>query len=108
MSRLKQSYNPESGYRYFKYVRTDGANCSPQTGSVCQRTDAIGNVTTYTFDALARPYQTSYSVQSPTVSTPSVTNYYDQTSYNGLTITYGTGRVPHSFAAFANEWEVIQ
>ena len=92
LSRLTRSYNPESGYRYFKYVRTDGANCSPQTASVCQRTDAIGNVTTYTFDALARSYQTSYSVQSPTVSTPSVTNYYDQTSYNGLTITYGTGR----------------
>src|ERR1039458_4555054 len=34
LSRLKQSYNPESGYRYFKYVRTDGANCSPQAAPV--------------------------------------------------------------------------
>ena len=91
LSRLTQANNPESNNRFYRYVRTDGTLCSPQTASACQRTDAIGNVTTYTFDALARPVGTSYSVHSPTASTPSVTNYYDQTSYNGLTIAYGTG-----------------
>ncbi len=72
----------------FYYTTSGGALCSGNASSVCRRTDGRNITTTYTYDALNRLTGMSYSDGS----TPSVTYSYDQTSYNGLTITNGLGR----------------
>ena len=96
-SRVTSSTEPEpgSGNRcptnhttHYYYTTSSGGLCSGSTSSVCRRTDARSTTTTYTYDALNRPTGMTYSDGS----TPSVTYYYDQTSYNGLTITNGLGR----------------
>lgn len=69
------------------YTKADGTLCSGDASAVCRRTDGRGITTTYTYDVLNRLTGMSYSD-----STPSVTYSYDQTSYNGLTITNGKGR----------------
>jgi len=56
-------------------------------GRACRKTDARGITATYTYDAMDRLTGKSYSNGDA-----SVTYYYDQTSYNGLTITNGKGQ----------------
>ncbi|MGH9814913.1 MAG: hypothetical protein ACRD6I_02430, partial [Candidatus Acidiferrales bacterium] len=51
------------------------------------KTDARGIATTHAYDALHRLTGKTYSNGDPTIS-----YFYDQTSYNGLTITNGKGR----------------
>ena len=64
-----------------------GALCANNQKLVCRKTDARSITTTYTYDALDRLTGKSYSNGDA-----SVTYYYDQTSYNGLTITNGKGQ----------------
>ncbi len=78
---------PESGTTNFYYTTSTGALCSGTPGAVCRRTDARAITATYGYDALNRPTSTSYSD-----TTPAVSFFYDQTTYNGLTITNGLGR----------------
>jgi RHS repeat-associated protein len=54
---------------------------------VCRRTDERGITATYAYDALNRLTGKSYSNGDPSVS-----YFYDQTSYNGLTISNGKSR----------------
>jgi len=54
---------------------------------ICRRTDAQGITITYAYDALGRLTKKTYSD-----STPTVQYFYDQSSYNGLSITNGIGR----------------
>ena len=88
LSRLTSETLPESGVTHFYYVTTGGALCSGSASNICRRTDARSITTTYTYDALNRLTQISYSDGT----TPLVSYFYDQTSYNGLTITNGKGR----------------
>jgi RHS repeat-associated protein len=96
LSRTTQSTEPEPGKNgctdsshttNYYYTTSTGAACSGNPSLLCRRTDGRSTTTTYTFDALNRPTGMTYSD-----STPSVTYSYDQTSYNGLTITNGLGR----------------
>jgi len=87
LSRLTASSNPEPGTTNLYYTTSSGALCSGDPGAVCRRTDARAITTTYAYDALNRLTGKTYSD-----STPAVAYGYDQTSYNGLTITNGIGR----------------
>jgi RHS repeat-associated protein len=87
LSRLTQATTPESGTTYFYYTTSGSALCSGDINAVCRRTDARGVTTTYAYDALNRLTGKSYSNGDPSVS-----YFYDQTSYNGLTISNGKGR----------------
>lgn len=87
LSRLTQSTTPEAGTTYFYYTTSGSALCSGDANAICRRTDARGITTTYTYDALNRMTGKSYSNGDPSVS-----YFYDQTSYNGLTISNGKGR----------------
>jgi RHS repeat-associated protein len=99
LSRLTSSINPES-------------NTVPATGATIATTyiyDANGNLTSktspapnqtgtgtvtlsYCYDALNRLTSKAYTAQSCPMSSPIATYLYDQSSYNGLTITNGIGR----------------
>jgi len=88
LSRLTSSSLPETGTTNLFYTAADGTTlCSGDPEDVCRRTDARGITTTYSYDALNRLISKTYSD-----ATPPVTYYYDQTSYNGLTITNPLGR----------------
>jgi RHS repeat-associated protein len=88
ISRDTLAANPESGTTNYYYTAASGSLCSGDPSAVCRRTDARGITTTYAYsDALNRLTSQSYSD-----STPAVTYYYDQSSYNGLTITNGKNR----------------
>ena len=96
LSRMTQSTEPEPGNgactsashtTNYYYTTASAGLCSGNPSSVCRRTDGRSITTTYTFDALNRSTGMTYSG-----STPTVVYSYDQTSYNGLTITNGLGR----------------
>jgi len=70
------------------YTTSGGSLCSGIASNACRATDPRGITTTYTYDALNRLTGESYSDGT----TPAAVYYYDQTSYNGLTITNGKGR----------------
>jgi RHS repeat-associated protein len=87
LSRLTQATTPESGTTYFYYTTSGSALCSGDANAVCRRKDARSVTTTYAYDALNRLTGKSYSNGDPSVS-----YFYDQTGYNGLTISNGKGR----------------
>lgn len=87
LSRLTQSVTPEAGTTIYAYTTTAGFLCSGNPSLQCSRTDARGIITTFTYDVLNRLTGKTYSD-----STPTVTYSYDQTSFDGLTITHGKGR----------------
>ena len=87
LSRLTQETTPEGGTAYYYYTTSGGALCANNQQLVCRKTDARSITTTYSYDALNRLTGKSYSNGDA-----SVTYYYDQTSYNGLTITNGKGQ----------------
>jgi YD repeat-containing protein len=87
LGRITSKTLPESGTTTFAYLNSSGQVCAGDGHKICSMTDARGVTRTFTYDALNRMTSKTYSD-----STPTITYYYDQTSFNGLTITNGTGR----------------
>jgi RHS repeat-associated protein len=87
LSRLTQGTTPEGATTYYYYTTSAGSLCANNQQLVCRKTDARGITTTYTYDAMDRLTGKTYSNGDA-----SVTYYYDQTSYNGLTIANGKGQ----------------
>jgi RHS repeat-associated protein len=86
LSRLTQAGAPESGTTNYYYLTAGGAQCSGDTSEQCRIADGRSITKTFTYDAIARLTGKAYSDTTPTVSYS-----YDQTSFNGLTITNGNG-----------------
>ena len=102
ISRQTSSTEPESGTTTYLFTASDGSICSG-ADDVCRSTDARGVTSTYTYDIGTekdRLITISYSDGTAT------TNYfYDQTSYNGLTISYsGNRRTGMSDASGQTAW----
>jgi RHS repeat-associated protein len=85
LSRLTQAATPESGTVNFTYDAN--GNVLTRVAPKPNQTGSLTVTTTYTYDALNRLTGKSYSNGDAAVSYS-----YDQTSYNGLTITNGQGR----------------
>ena len=87
LSRVTSVTTPEGGVLSYSY---DGdGNVMSQVAPKPNQTSSSTTVTTsYTYDALNRVKSKSYSDGTPTVN-----YYYDQSSYNGLTIRNGLGRL---------------
>lgn len=89
LGRLAQESTPEAGTTSWSFSPL----CSGDPTLPCTRTDARGVITTYSYDALNRLGGKSYNTAGTTAAaTPSVTYFYDQPTYNGLTITNGLGQ----------------
>lgn len=86
LSRLTQSVAPESGATNYFYTTASDALCSGDITQPCRITDARSITKTLNYDALNRLTGKTYSD-----STPAVSYLYDQTSFNGLSITDGNG-----------------
>jgi len=78
LSRLVSGTNPETGAVSYTY---------DSSGNMLTKVDARSITTTYSYDVLNRLTSKTYSNGDP-----SVTYFYDQTTFNGLTIANGIGR----------------
>ncbi len=88
LSRITASTPAESSPAINLYYTTAGnLLCSGNPSGACRRTDPRGITTTYAYDALNRLTSVTYSD-----TTPARSFFYDQPTYNGLTITNGKGR----------------
>lgn len=87
LQRMVQEITPESGTTNIYYTTSAGALCSGEPNLPCRRADGRGVTTTYSYDVLNRLIGKTYSD-----GTAAVSYFYDQTSYNGLTISNGKGR----------------
>lgn len=85
LSRLTQASNPESGA--ITYTYDADSNLLTRVAPKPNQTGALTVTTTYSYDTLHRLGGRTYSNGDTAVS-----YYYDQTLYNGLTITNGSGR----------------
>ena len=90
LGRLTQAVNPESGTINYSYDADSNLfqKVSPQANQQGSLTTTI----TYCYDADNRLTSKTYSAQTCPVASPAVSFLYDQSSYNGLTITNGIGR----------------
>jgi YD repeat-containing protein len=90
LSRLQQATNPESATTC--YGTYSGTTCQNNgydgDGNLVYKTDARGITTTYSYDAMNRLTQKTYSDATPTAY-----YLYDQTSWDGSTLTNPTGRL---------------
>ncbi|MGH9670813.1 MAG: hypothetical protein ACRD3A_11970 [Terriglobales bacterium] len=98
LSLLLTASNPESGTITYTYD-SDG-NLLTKVAPAPNQTGTVTVTTTYSYDALHRLTGKTYSNGDPAVS-----YFYDQTSYNGLTISNGKGRrTGMSDASGATAW----
>jgi len=90
LARLTQAANPESGTINYSYDADSNLfqKVSPQANQQGTATTTIA----YCYDADNRLASKTYSAQTCPVASPAVSFLYDQSSYNGLTITNGIGR----------------
>ena len=89
LSRLVSSSSPETGSTSYSYTTAAGGLCGGSSLLICRKTDARGITTTNSYDALSRITSTVYSDGT----TPEVQYFYDQTTFDGLAISYGKGRL---------------
>ena len=87
LSRRTAETTPEAGTLNYYYTTSVGQLCAGNPSALCRATDARGITTTHTYDAENRLTGKTYSNGDPAVS-----YFYDQTTYNGLTIANGKGR----------------
>jgi RHS repeat-associated protein len=86
LSRLTSESNPESGTTAYSYD-------AQHWGALYQRTDARSITTTYTYDALGRVTQKSYSD-----GTPAANLQYDMSSgWGGNSLQNGKGRLTYAY-----------
>jgi hypothetical protein len=90
LSRLTQAVNPESGTINYSY--DNDSNLFQKTAPQANQTGSATTTTTYCYDQVHRLTGKAYTALSCPLTSPPVSFLYDQTSYNGLTITNGIGR----------------
>jgi YD repeat-containing protein len=89
ISRQTSATEPESGTTQMFYTTSAGAICSG-ADDICRKTDARGITTTYTYDIGSE--RDRLSTISYSDGTPTTSYFYDQSTYNGLTITFPGNR----------------
>lgn len=85
LGRMTQATTPESGMVTYTY--DSDSICGTSTGDLVKRVDARSIRTCHSYDSIHRLTSNTY-----TDGTPTANFYYDQSSYNGLTITNGLGK----------------
>jgi RHS repeat-associated protein len=99
LGRLTSETNPESGTTTYVYD-TDSV-CGTSSGDRVKRTDAIGNVTCYAYDALHRPTSVTYPSGSYASVTASKHYVYDAATVDGQTMYYAKGRLAEAYTCLS-------
>jgi len=95
LGRLISETNPESATTTYTYD-TDTA-CGTSNGDLVKKTDAVGNVTCYTYDALHRVTHTLVHSGSYASSTPDKYFVYDAATVNGVAMTNVKRRLAEAY-----------
>lgn len=91
LSQLTGATNPESGTITYGY--DNNGNLMAKTSPAPNQTNpGVTQVISYCYDAVNRETSKAYAQLSCPMTSPPVSYFYDQTSFNGLTIANGTGR----------------
>lgn len=94
LGRMLTEQHPESGTTTYVYDSATGCNAS--SGDLVKKTDAVGNVSCYNYDALHR--NTSITYSGPyAANTPTKTFVYDAATVNGAPMTNTTGRMAEAY-----------
>jgi RHS repeat-associated protein len=97
MSRLTSEANPESGTTSYTYDTLASGTCAgTYRRDLIKRVDAIGNITCYSYDALHRPVSRTYTITSPTISTPNKCFVYD-IAIDSQTVSYAKARLAEAY-----------
>ena len=91
LSQLLTANSPESGAITYTYDN-DGNLLTKVSPAPNQTNPAVTQTISYCYDQLNRLTGKAYSLQSCPLTTPAASYFYDQTSYNGLTIANGIGK----------------
>ncbi|MGH9327029.1 MAG: hypothetical protein ACRD2B_10160 [Terriglobia bacterium] len=101
LGRETSETTPEAGLVNYAFAASGGGLCAGDPKQVCQRTDARGITTTYSYDAENRLTSKTYSD-----STPAAYYYYDESSVSVAGTNYsvndGKGRLTHTTADGGN------
>ncbi len=91
LSRLLTAANPESGTITYTYDQNGNLNTevSPAPN---QTNSSVRQTISYCYDVLNRITSKWYTTPNCSQNSPAANYFYDQTSYNGLTIANGRGR----------------
>jgi RHS repeat-associated protein len=91
LSRLLTANNPESGTISYSYDANE--NVLQKTSPAPNQTGSATQTISYCYDQLNRVTGKQYAATSCPLNSPAVQYFYDQVSYQGLTITNGIGRL---------------
>src|SRR5215471_13643016 len=87
LSQLLTATNPESGTIGYSYDAN--GNVLQKTSPAPNQTGTATQTVSYCYDAVNRVTAKAYSAQTCPLTSPVVSYLYDQSSYQGLTITNG-------------------
>jgi len=95
LSRLLSETNPESGTT--SYVYDTDATCGTSNGDLVKKTDAVGNVTCYKYDALHRNTSITHPSGSNASVTPDKCFVYDSATVHGVSMSNAKGRLAEAY-----------
>jgi YD repeat-containing protein len=98
LSRMTSEANPETVGSAYTYVYDTGSPCSTSNGDMVKRTDPVGNVTCYAYDALRRVTSVQLQTGSPYLSvTPDKHFVYDSATVNSVVMSNAKGRLAEAY-----------
>jgi RHS repeat-associated protein len=97
LGRLTQETNPETGTTYYKYDSDTTCTGTYSTGNLVKKTDAVGNVTCYTYDQLHRLLSVTYPSGSYATSTDKKFFVYDSATVGGTTMQKAKARLAEAY-----------
>ena len=101
MGRMTSETEAESGTTTLTYD-TD-TTCGSSSGDLVKRTDAVGNVTCYSYDALHRVLSVTYPSGSYASKTPNKYFVYDTATVNGVAMSNGKTRMVEAYTAASQD-----
>jgi RHS repeat-associated protein len=101
LGRMTSEGNPETNAILYAYDSDTNGPCASVAnpkGSLVKRTDAMGNVTCYSYDLLHRATSVTYPSIGPYAAvTPTKCFVYDSASFNGQAMSYAAGRLAEAY-----------
>ncbi len=97
LGRMKSEQNPETAGTAYNYTYDTDGTCGTSNGDLKKRTDPVGNVTCYAYDALHRVTAVTYPSGSYAGRTPEKHFVYDSATVNGTAMTNAKVRLAEAY-----------